>query len=277
MSLAGVQPTYAEHEPPAALRPFVQCLWTRNVAPGGEAAPGHRVLPDGCVDLIITLAGDWAPAHAASREERIDRALFVGAMTSPLVFQSAPGVAFVGVRCRPGAARALFGVPASELTNLRVPVDELWRGDQSLRPGGSDPIGALSRVLAERFRRASPAPRDVRAAVALLRRTRGRMRIGTLGTELGVTRQHLARRFAEHVGLSPKLLARIERMRHVIHLARGEARPSWSRIAYEAGYADQSHLVSEFGELVGATPGEWYDSISSSPGADRLPNLVATQ
>jgi AraC-like DNA-binding protein len=34
-------------------------------------------------------------------------------------------------------------------------------------------------------------------------------------------------------------------------------RRRWTDIAASAGYYDQSHLISEFHELVGITPGAW--------------------
>jgi len=258
MPRAEPRPTYAEYEPPAALRPFVQCFWTRLVPPATSCVQAHRVLPDGCVDLILTTGGEWSPADPTPGKEHADGALFVGAMTTALKFRSEPGTAFVGVRCRPGAARALFGVPAAELTDRRVAMDDLWRSPDAPSDGSDDPMRALTRLLTRRFAGVSPPPADVWAAVHRIRRSRGRIRIDALCADLGVTRQHLARRFAEHVGLPPKTFARVERIRHVIRLAHAPPAPAWSRIAQEAGYADQSHLVGEFGELVGLSPARWW-------------------
>ena len=88
----------------------------------------------------------------------------------------------------------------------------------------------------------------------------GSLGITRLAPALGVTRQHLARRFAQLVGVSPKTFARVVRLGRVVERARavpvGEA-VNWSAIAAELGYYDQAHLVDEFRELAGVTPAAW--------------------
>jgi AraC-like DNA-binding protein len=75
-----------------------------------------------------------------------------------------------------------------------------------------------------------------------------------------VTRQHLARRFSQLVGVSPKTFARVVRLGRVIERVR--AMPAggainWSALALDVGYYDQAHLVDEFRELTGVTPAAW--------------------
>jgi AraC-like DNA-binding protein len=69
----------------------------------------------------------------------------------------------------------------------------------------------------------------------------------------GVTASHLVRSFSRTVGLPPKsyhLQVRLARARRLL----AEGRPAtW--IAYECGFADQSHLSRRFKEFYGLTPG----------------------
>src|SRR3569832_316038 len=53
---------YREHVPPAALAPYIDRLWTTE---GGVAPIPRRVLPDGCIDVMIELAPE--PAIASAR------------------------------------------------------------------------------------------------------------------------------------------------------------------------------------------------------------------
>jgi methylphosphotriester-DNA--protein-cysteine methyltransferase len=71
---------------------------------------------------------------------------------------------------------------------------------------------------------------------------------------LGVTRQHLRRKFIERVGVGPKTFARVARFQRVLAETRRGQRPEWAGIAVDLGYADQSHLIAEFREFSGATP-----------------------
>ena len=53
--------------------------------------------------------------------------------------------------------------------------------------------------------------------------------------------------------MPPRLAARLLRPSRVWrHIKTGQ---SWARIAAESGYADQSHLVREFRQFTGTTPG----------------------
>jgi transcriptional regulator GlxA family with amidase domain len=54
---------------------------------------------------------------------------------------------------------------------------------------------------------------DVIQAVALIERSQGNLPIEHLAQTLNLSRRHLARKFAVHVGLSPKRLARLVRLR----------------------------------------------------------------
>ena len=90
------QPTsiYRERPPNPALADRVLCVWSQVIG-AGESVHHHRVLPDGCADLV------WigeAPAVVA------------GPATGPVIVPLAPGTVVVGVRLRPGAA-ALLGPP----------------------------------------------------------------------------------------------------------------------------------------------------------------------
>jgi AraC-like DNA-binding protein len=69
----------------------------------------------------------------------------------------------------------------------------------------------------------------------------------------GVTSSHLVRSFSRAVGLPPRSYhaqVRLARARRL--LAEGKS-PTW--VAYECGFADQSHLSRRFKECHGVTPG----------------------
>jgi AraC-like DNA-binding protein len=217
---------YREILPGPALQPWVECFWTRTP----DASPVvHRVLPDGCADLIFDRAGD--------------KAIAVGTMTRPLLVDSGARSDLLGVRFRPGRAAAFLRVPLSELTDARVSLGDLWRDV----PDAAS-IAALETALLQRL-----APeRDARVDAAIERIVRGDTRIDAIAKDIGISRQHLARQFQHHVGVSPKTFARVMRFRRL--LASLPPDPDWAGVALEHGYYDQSHLIDEFRELAGATP-----------------------
>jgi AraC-like DNA-binding protein len=255
---------YTEYGPSETLRPFVECFWTRESA---RAAPRkalaassavHRVLPDGCIDVVLAFSG---------RADEPESAMVVGTMTKALVLDAAAPECFVGVRFRPAKAAAFLSLPASEITDLHVSLDDVWRDAADVRAAlavGSDAVArvcAFDRVLTSRLTpRASGAQPDVDEAVRRIIEAGGSLGITRLAPALGVSRQHLARRFAQLVGVSPKVFARVVRLGRVIERVRAVAADepiSWSVLALELGYYDQSHLVDEFREMTGVTPTAW--------------------
>jgi len=269
---------YTEIAPPADLAPYVDRLWLRTTR---ASAPMHRVLPDGCVDVIVDVARGAAEV--------------VGAMTRAI---EVPGACseLIAVRFKPGTAAALTGCGLAELTDASVGVAELGlpgaladqvagaaAGPGAPRLPAQIPLSALSHArlsalvgwLRQRLAAAPPPDPRIARAVALLSSaasqgagtptappagrgaaapvgSAGDARVEDVADLVGVTRQHLARAFRREVGITPKQLARIARMqRAAAALRRGG---DLARLAAELGYFDQSHLSHDLRELAGVTP-----------------------
>jgi AraC-like DNA-binding protein len=159
----------------------------------------------------------------------------------------------------PPAARALLGVPAGELAQRTVGLEDVLGADAAriaerldAAPDAQARIRVLDEALMRRLARARSAARpDTERAWALLRATGGRMPVAALAAALGCSRRHLAKRFAEDVGVSPKVAARLIRFEAA---RRRLGAVPLARLAAEHGFADQAHLAREFRELGGATP-----------------------
>lgn len=174
----------------------------------------------------------------------------MGTMTRPLVVDAPAGSELIGVRFRPGRAAAFLRIPLAEITDARVSLRDLWRDAPEEMS-----IPALEAAL---LRRLAPSERDPRVDAAIEKIVRGAGRVEELAREIGISRQHLARQFRHHVGVSPKTFARVMRFRRLLSAL--PARPDWAELAAEHGYCDQSHLIEEFRELAGETPNAFQKS-----------------
>ena len=202
--LGGPGVSYRECAPPPWLAPWVATVWRMR----SEVEHVLRVLPDGCIDLI---GGD-----------------VIGPATEAVLVRLDPGDEAVGLRLRPGAFTALYGVPASELVGRRVALAELVR-PRSLEQAARD-----------------AAPPDPFAALAL-----AGAGVAALARESGYSERQLRRRLTEATGHGPKRLARIGRMQAVLASGRGD---NWARTAAEHGYYDEAHMANDVRALAGATP-----------------------
>ena len=228
--------TYAERPAPVWIAGPVACVWS--IVATGDGT----VLPDACVDLV----------HIEGRGTFV-----AGPDTGPTFGPDDPAVGpIAGVRLRPGHAAAALGVPAHELRDRRVWLDELWGGEGgelSRRIDDAPTTAARQALLAEAVaRHAAPADPIALGAVALLAQDPGR-RIAEIAGELAVSERHLLRRVRTAVGYGPKTLGRILRFQRLLALAEAGA-DSLATLALAAGYTDQPHMTGEVGRLAGAPP-----------------------
>jgi AraC-like DNA-binding protein len=239
---------YRERSPSAALAPYVEAYWAID-APAG--APAHRVLPDGCMDLLFDASGGRV----------------VGAMTGAVVVPPLPrGALLFGVRFHPGEAAPLLGLTAREIRDRAVAIEDVWGPlGRSLSDAvasarsGEARVRAVERVLLARagarrtVRGEDLAVARVRAAVAALRASAGAVPVEALALRIDAAPRTLERTFDERVGVGPKLLARVVRLQRLVAEIDRAAAP-WSALAAALSFADQAHLVREVGQLAGTTP-----------------------
>lgn len=233
-------------------------------APGDEAL--ERVLPDGALRLVFNLGE--APAVEAAPAARME---VIGASCTPVVVRLHGAVHGLSLTLRVGAAAALLGVPAGELTEATAPLDTLWGAAgaellERLATADDDEGRAalLQQLLARRVQRADmSACRAARRAVELIRASDGRRSVRELAAELGVGERRLQQLFHAHVGLSPRALSRLARLAGCLRALRACRQPRWAELAQRAGFYDQAHLSNEFRALCGMTPREFIGRRSS--------------
>src|ERR1051325_5874506 len=98
---------YHEIRPPPALTCTVECFWTMRHEGEGTL---HRVLPDGCMDMLLTCRHGAATLDA------------VGPMTRYRDHDVARGF-LLGVRFRPGGGSRALGLPPAPLLDVTVPLE----------------------------------------------------------------------------------------------------------------------------------------------------------
>lgn len=204
-------------------------------------------LPDGRTNLHFrVLAGGRADVMLA------------GPRTRALFKDPAGMERVVSLQFKPGCSAPLFGVPANALTDRYVALEELWgrAGAELLREllaarSVAEVLGRLSRALAGHDGDAPASASLARRAVGLLEA--GETRVDRVAARLGVTARHLRRTFIESVGIGPKEFARTVRLQRAVRMAATSS--DWANIAVCAGYYDQAHLIADFRDLVGLTPG----------------------
>jgi methylphosphotriester-DNA--protein-cysteine methyltransferase len=250
---------YRTHPPPAALRDLVRCVWTLE----GVPEPGaQRVLPDGCVEIVCSLAAPLRRVGESGALQPLQPATqLIGPTSRHVLLVPSGPVALVGARLRPGAAPAFV---ASSLAELRDQYAELaavaGELDDCLRERLAVAAGAHARAAVMYAALARAARRErldgaVMAVARGLERRGGIVTVSTAARRAGLAPRTLERRFQRAVGLGAKRLARLVRLQRVV--AAGPHMPRLDSIL-AAGYCDQPHFLRDFRELTGTSPGGFF-------------------
>jgi AraC-like DNA-binding protein len=257
---------YCEIKPSPPLRRFVECFWTL-AGSGFAAAPPERILPDGCVELILNF-GDRFLQHVAGKRQRQPRNFVVGQMTGPILISPSGNVELLGIRFQPGGTRPFLDSPANELTDQVVELRSLSRQfeDDLLRAceQATSPVQKIAAVDAFLGSRLNDGKFDshLLALAASVIDRRGLVSVDQLASCAGVSSRQLERRFLHEVGLGPKMLARIVRFQQVFR-AVNQSNPAWAEVAVECGYYDQAHLIRDFNQFAQQTPAVLFASQSA--------------
>lgn len=167
----------------------------------------------------------------------------------------------VGVHVKPWGLAPFLPMPAAELCDRPVTIEQVWGRPavaelQERLAAADGPQEMLTLLEEELMRRLCET-----TGLGLVRHTSwviaaagGAVAIGDLSVAAGVSSTHLAQRFKELIGVTPKRLARSHRFAASV-LAIDPAGPiDWADLAYGAGYFDQAHFGHEFREFTGLTP-----------------------
>jgi AraC-like DNA-binding protein len=252
---------YCEFQPPPPLANYLLCLWTQRIV-GGREAFAQRVLPDGCIDVV--LINDQAP-------------MMIGPWTEPFVARLSPGTMVVGARCHPGCAPALLGLPASKLLNQSVPLSAIWGSQASEgfariadQPTLRARTLAMEAALLDRLGHAGPVDEEMKAAIEwFARHPHGR--IEQLSRSIGISSRQLQRRFLTAVGYGPKMFQSILRFQRLLNLSTRTRVPrNFAQFSSGAGYADQAHMTREVQRFSGISPTGLLPSARCALGLSRL-------
>jgi AraC-like DNA-binding protein len=168
----------------------------------------------------------------------------------------------VQIDLSPVGAHLLLKLPMHELAGRVVTLEALFgRAGLLLHEALASAAGWQARFallddffLARLDDALSPVP-SVTRALGRLRASGGSVRVEALAAEIGCSRRHLVAGFREQVGVTPKLLGRILRFQRVVALT--GTGPGWAEIALRCGYYDQAHLIRDFNQFAGSSPGEF--------------------
>jgi AraC-like DNA-binding protein len=249
------------HRPGNNLRRYVrEILWVNS-----KYARSQVLLPETTLTLVLRQSGT-----ALLNDQDLPGAVVSGLQQRTRLVGHGAGSSIVIVRFTEVGGSAMLHDRVDHLYNRTVSLDSvlLRREIEKIQNILVDlreirkQIPAMERFLANLIlsrSRVSSRGRislKIEAAAQMICASEGRTSIAAIARQAAMSQSSLERQFREVVGATPKRFSRLTRLQHVCRL--WNAGKSLTRIASEAGYSDQPHLVHDFQLFTGTSPQEFF-------------------
>jgi AraC-like DNA-binding protein len=252
---------FKEILPGEKLRPYVKCYFIIESELDVEFA--DTIFPGGHIEIVFNL-GDAVWRSSIIDGYQTDPPIeLLGQITRPMFIKSRGKNMMLGIRFFPHTAAYFLGGGLDEFNNQISDLRDLLGGSVRTLHSRLMEVQALNQriELIERFlfSRLSISGKKLDKATMIgqiVKEMQGNAfsdNIETIALRYGITSRYLQKLFLQHIGVTPKVYSSINRFQRTLkHINRKEV--SLTLIAYECGYADQSHFIREFRSFTGVTP-----------------------
>ena len=172
---------------------------------------------------------------------------------------------------QPAGFYRLFHISPAEISNhaydCRDVLGSAFAGIHERLAGQTEPW-QLVRIVEDALMRKVPGALSgsrMQKAAELLLRAGGGVSLSSVADSFGFSDSSWRRHFTCAIGVQPKRYARMLRFHRAVTLKRESPHLSWTQIAHEAGFYDQSHFIGEFREMGGACPSDFMREIDAAP------------
>jgi len=245
--------------PPRSVQHLVKCFWTIENAPGLFQPEQYYLMADGCPEILFQYKGGFRQYAKEKAHVRMPHTF-----SKSLALEKEFG--FFGVRLFPHTVQQLFGMPASEVTELILEFDLLFRQggrdltDQLLEAGRHvDRVRLFSEFLLRLARYKRPDP--LYGLVHYLDVHEGQVELADLRQQSGLSVKQFERRIKGITGFAPKQYSRILRFQSAKRKYISKKYESLTKLAYDCNYYDQSHFNREFREFSGVPASHYFSYI----------------
>ena len=258
---------YREFYPHSPLNTVIECFWTLESETEEPGSRPEKILPDGCVELILNFSARFIQ-HTETSTRLQPQTFVAGQLTCPLLISPTGPVQLIGIRFHPGGTAPFLRLPIYKLTDQVVELGAFAGELESLLLKSSedavlmtDKVVALERVLTQLLVNSDHDLKVLKIAARIVE-SGGMIPIDTLALDAGISSRQLERKFLAEIGVGPKLLSRILRFQQVFR-AVDTNETSWPVIALDCGYYDQAHLIRDFRQFAQQTPSVLFAEQSS--------------
>ncbi len=161
---------------------------------------------------------------------------------------------------RPGKYMHFFRDSIADFKNGLFTPDVIWgiQGKELIESifmanSHEEKCDIIENFLVNLFREFPSSP--IESGVQYILNANGVLKIQELAPKTNLSLSQFRKRFKKEVGMSPKEFQKVIRLNAVESFLNNSDHLSLTQLAYEFGYADQSHFIKDYQTLLGTSPG----------------------
>jgi AraC-like DNA-binding protein len=251
--------------PAPALAPFIKKYWAlENCLPAG-AKHIQRIVPSGLPELIFYFGN--RPQTTDSKKSIPENACVSGQQTRFYDMQVSGKLSLFSILFQPHGAAQIFDVPINQLFEQNIPLEFIVNHEAIEMEAKLQETKTFQEKVAitEKFLLAMLKSNykqhefnRINFCLTEINRTKGLVSTGKLSELTCLSRKQFERNFSAFVGTSPRQFLKTVRFQHALHTKFKQKSLSLTQLAFDCGYYDQSHMINDFKNLSGYTPGEYF-------------------
>jgi len=203
--------------------------------------------------------------YVLPKNKKLPDFMFYGQTIHPIQLSIEGSYRLIVFQLYPSTVKSLLGINPKELNDecydlMMLPKANTGKVIERLRKtsGVASQVKIILAFLTSlAHQKAADMDNTIRMGVNIILENRGKIVIKELREKLNISERTFERQFLDQVGVTPKQFARIIQFQLSLNKLTEKDYSHLTEIAFDNGFADQSHFIKAFKKFTGKTPKEF--------------------
>lgn len=233
---------------------------------GNGARNRERLFPNNKAEIFFNL-GDTVQGISNSNNPApyLNNSIISGVRSSFFDYISPANFFMAGMRFTLFGFNQIFNIPANHFTNNHFAAEDIWGNEIQLllqrlhevADCNNKLLHILNEWITHRLSHLSLSDikqwHNLEKKFELQETSISEM----LNRHVGYSHKHAIQLIKTNCGMPPKYIQKIIRFNEALQMISVSSFKNWCQVAYDTGYADQSHFIRNFKKFSGYTPAEY--------------------
>ncbi len=252
-----------QYKPHPALQHFVRSIIIDNFCLDGNHPRPVCPFPPQPEHRLYFYPHSRIRCHNYANDSSLEmpHSILVGPQLSRVDLTMGYNMLVVMVNFQPGGMHRLLRIPMHEMLNIAVDASlilgkEIENITEQLAEvtDHAKMVAIIEQFLFQKMKALKPGLPFEKVLMQMLE-SKQLMNVDKLARQSCTSTRQLERQFKERTGIPPKVFVRLTRFSNAWILREKKADLTWLSIAHSCGYADQMHMIRDFKDFVGVSPG----------------------